>query len=39
MASKDATVAKAAEPNFKQREEVDRERVRKRERKALVKSL
>jgi hypothetical protein len=26
-------------PNFKQREEVDRERVRKRERKALVKSL
>jgi len=29
----------AAAPSMKQREEVDRERVRKRERKALVKSL
>ena len=41
MAAKDAPKdgARAEGPNFKQREEIDRERVRKRERKALVKSL
>jgi hypothetical protein len=39
MESKDSKDAKGAAPNLKQREEVDRDRVRKRERKALVKSL
>ena len=39
MESKDSKDNKGIAPNLKQREEVDRDRVRKRERKALVKSL
>lgn len=44
MESRDSKDSKSKDssspaPNLKQREEVDRDRVRKRERKALVKSL
>ena len=35
----EATVVAGQTPNLKQREDVDREKIRKRERKALLKSL